>query len=116
MSERAQRLAAELKVDTLTGAARAMADEAVLIVERLENIDAQLRGRDDSWWYIRQRVPDHVEIKVSGPLQEARQQAVALNVLLTSIAKLTGAELPGEVGDIADDLAARRNQRLAQGK
>lgn len=115
MGERASRLALELNVGTLTGAARAMADEAVLIVERLENIDAQLRGRDDSWWYIRQRVPDHVEIKISGPLQEARQQAVALNVLLTSLARLTGQEVPDAGRDLADELAARRNERLAQG-
>lgn len=116
MGERAQRLARDLAVETLTGAARALADEAVLILERLENIDAQLRGRDDSWWYIRQRVPDHVEIKISGPLAEARQQQVALNVLLTSLAKLTGQQMPDTGADIADDLAARRNARLAQGK
>lgn len=116
MGERASRLALDLKLDTLSGPARVLADEAVLITERLENIDAQLRGRDDSWWYIRQRVPDHVEIKISGPLAEARQQAIALNVVLTSLARLTGQEAPASGMDLADELAQRRNERLAQGK
>ena len=113
MGERARRLADDLQVDTLDGAARALAEEAVLIVQRLEMIDDQLSGRDNSWWYIRQRVPDHVEIKIGGPMQEARQQAAVLAGLLRDLEKLTGAKAEDPGMDLADELANRRDQRLA---
>lgn len=117
MSDRADRLASALKIETLDGPARTLAEQAVIITRRLEMIDDQLSGRDNSWWYIRQRVPDHVEIKISGPMAEERQQAIALGVVLDKLAR----ELSKEQGaapseDIADELARRRDERLAQGK
>lgn len=113
MGERADRLRDDLQVNALHGPARALADEAVLILGRLETLEAQLAGDPDAFWKIRQRVPDVVEIQVTQPMQEARQQGLALARVLDLLVKLTGKEVEAPAGDFADELARRRQERLA---
>lgn len=114
MGERAARLATEIKRDTLTGIARALADEAVLIVERLEILDATLQGDPAAWLGISMRMPAEVaEVTVNAPLAEARQQATALKGLLAELSKALGTEVVAPPASKADDLAKRRAERLA---
>jgi hypothetical protein len=114
MGERAVRLATEIKRDALTGIARALADEAVLIVERLEILDAQLQGDPATWLGITLRMPAEVaEVTVNAPLAEARQQATALKGLLAELSKALGTEVVAPPVSKSDDLAKRRAERLA---
>jgi len=115
MGDRAARLAADLKVDTLSGPARALAEEAVLVVERLESLDAQLQGREDTWLGVRRILgTDVAVVEINAPLAEARQQGLALRALLADFVKLTGAA-PVEVpASKADELAKKREDRRAQ--
>jgi hypothetical protein len=117
MGERADRLATEIKRDTLTGIARALADEAVLIVERLEILDATLQGDPAAWLGITMRMPAEVaEVTVNAPLAEARQQATALKGLLAELAKTLGVEPAVPVANVADEVkVARDNRRKAAG-
>lgn len=111
---RAERLEAELKVSTLTGAARALAEEAVLTVVRLEHLDRVLQGDADAWLDIVTRMPPTVaEVVISAPLAEARQQAMALKALLAELGKLTGQEVPMPVASAADELKKKRDARIA---
>lgn len=113
---RAEKLAAEIKRDTLTGIARALADEAVLIVGRLENLDRSLRGDPDAWLDIVTRMPPTVaEVVVSAPLAEARQQAVALAGILDKLGKALGAEVAHvPPASKTDELMKKRAERRAQ--
>ncbi len=112
MTTRAERLAADLKVDTLSGSARALAEEAVLTVGRLEHLDRVLQGDADAWLDIVTRMPPTVaEVVISAPLAEARQQAMALKGLLSELAKLTGQEVAAPVASKADELKAQRDKR-----
>lgn len=109
---RAERLAQELGVEKLTGAARALADEAVLITGRLESLDRILAGSEDEWLGIQQRLgSDVATVTVNAPLAEARQQAVALRAILESLAKLTGKEQVQAPASSVDEVAKRRAER-----
>jgi hypothetical protein len=114
MGERADRLSADLKRTTLSGIPRALADEAVLIVGRLEQLDKTLQGDPDAWMGIVERLPAEVaEVTVNAPLAEARQQATALKAILAELAKLLG-QAPAVVQPgKSDELAAARAKRLA---
>lgn len=115
MSERADRLRADLKVESLSGPARALAEEACLVLERLEHLDRTLQGDPDAWFQIVARMPPTVaEVVVNAPLAEARQQGLALKGLLSEYAKLQGVEVPAPPASASDDLAAKRAARLAQ--
>jgi hypothetical protein len=115
--ERARRLAEELDVESLTGSARALADQAVTILRRLEELDAVLEGRADAWLGIQTRLgSDIAEVTVNGPLAEERQQALAFRAVVGELAKLTGQEKPAVPVDVADELARKRDeQRKAAG-
>lgn len=115
MGERAGRLARELDVEKLTGPARALADEAVLITERLERLDATLQGEPDAWLGIVERMPPTVaEVVIDKPLAEVRQQGLALRAVLAELVKLMGVERGSEEApDRADELAKRRRDRVA---
>lgn len=114
MGKRAEALAKDVKRDTLTGIARALADEAVLTVERLEHLDAVLQGDPDAWLGIQVRSGTEVaELVINAPLAEVRQQAMALKALLADLAKVTGVAVPApEVGK-ADELRKKREERRA---
>jgi hypothetical protein len=114
---RAERLEAELKVSTLTGAARALAEEAVLTVVRLEQLDRVLQGNADAWLDIVTRMPPTVaEVVISAPLAEVRQQAMALKGLLSELGKLTGQEVAAPVVSKADEVKAKRDARIAEAR
>jgi len=114
---RAERLEAELKVSTLTGAARALAEEAVLTVVRLEHLDRVLQGEADAWLDIVTRMPPTVaEVVISAPLAEVRQQAMALKGLLSELGKLTGQEVAAPVASAADEVKKRRDARIAEAR
>ena len=117
---RAERLAADLKVEELAGAARVLADEAVRITRRLERLDAQLEGDQDAWLHLTANLPETVaEVTVDKALAEARQQALALKGVLAELRAIQGAdsgksEAPPLPTGGADDLAEKRKRRLAE--
>jgi hypothetical protein len=116
MTTRAERLAADLGVERLAGAARVLADEAVLITGRLEQLDKVLSGDPDAWLGISMRMPAEVaEVTVNAPLAEARQQALALKGVLAELrAVQSGApEVPAGNGK-ADELRQRRAEKRKQ--
>jgi hypothetical protein len=116
MGIRADRLAADLKVTELSGIPRALAEEAVLVMVRLEALDRILTGEPDAWMEVVTHIPPTVaELRIQAPLAEARQQGQALRALLAEFAKQTGqkeAEVPP--ASKADELAAARARRLAE--
>lgn len=115
MGERADRLRQDLKVDSLAGPARALAEEACLVLERCEQLDRVLQGDPDMWLGIQSRLGSEVaEVTINAPLTEARQQGLALKALLAELAKIQGVA-PAEVppASKSDELAARRAERLA---
>lgn len=117
MGKRAEALATQIKLDTLTGIARALADEAVLTVERLEHLDRILQGDPDAWLDIVQRMPpDVAEVTINAPLAEVRQQAMALKALLAELSKALGHEVAVPAATSFDDLAKKRQERLAGGQ
>lgn len=112
-----ERLARELGVEALTGAAWALATEAVRIKQRLDQLDAYLAGDPDAWLRMVARFdPLVVDIVIDKALAEARQQAVALKTVLAELraAGAGGQEKPLPIGK-ADDLAQRRADRQAAG-
>lgn len=114
MAERADRLRADLKVDTLSGPARALAEEACLTLERCEQLDRFLQGHPDAWMGIQARMPpDVAEVVVNAPLAEVRQQQLALKGLLAELAKLQGVEPVPPLASAVDALAQKRAARLA---
>lgn len=111
---RAEKLAAEIKRDTLTGIARALADEAVLTVERLEHLDRVLQGDPDAWLNIVERMPPTVaEVTINAPLAEVRQQAMALKALLAELSKVLGAPVAVPATSSVDEIGRKRAERLA---
>lgn len=116
MGARAERLWNDLKVSTLSGPARALAEEACLVLGRLENLERQLSGDPDAWFGIVSRMPEGaVEVVVNAPLAEARQQGLALKGLLAELGKLTGVETPAVVPvSRTDELRKRREERRGQ--
>lgn len=116
VSERSSRLADDLKVTSLAGPARVLAEEAVRIVERLDNLDRSLRGDADAWLDIVTRMPETVaEVTVDKLLGEVRQQGLALATVLKTLAALTGDEaaVPTPVVDTADEVKKRREEKRA---
>lgn len=99
--------------DELTGAQRALAEEACRIVGRLDRLDGILAGEPGEWMRFRSN-GDGTEVTVTldRALAEARAQAVALKQIVAelrqSAAKVVAPSKP-EGG--SDDLAARRAAR-----
>lgn len=114
MTDRADRLRAALKVEALTGSARVLAEEAVLITGRLEELDAILSGRADAWLGITQRLGAEVaEVTVNAPLAEARQQALALKGVLAELAKHMDQTPAAPMASTVDEIGKKRAERLA---
>jgi hypothetical protein len=115
MGERADRLETSLNVATLTGPARALAEEAVLIVRRLESLDQILAGSEDEWLGIQQKLGDDVAtVTINAPLAEVRQQGLALRAVLDTLAKFTGKEVPVPQASTVDEIARKRAARRQQ--
>jgi hypothetical protein len=114
VNPRAEKFAEEIKLTSLIGPARALADEAVLVVDRLEDLDKVITGRADSWLGIMQRAAgtEIAEITINVPLAEARQQQMTLRALLSELAKVQGQAEPVKAPvSKSDELAARRSER-----
>ena len=114
MSTRAERLRADLAVDTLVGVLRALAEEMCLTLERMEQLDKTLQGDADAWLGILERLPDgYAEVVINAPLAEVRQQGAAFKALAAEFAKQTSGEQAAPPLSTSDDLAAAREARKA---
>lgn len=113
VSESSDQLAADLKLSTLTGPARVLAQEAVRIVSRLDSLDGWIRGSHKSWYILGDLLDGEVSLVINAPLGEARQQALALRAVLAELAKLQGTEAPAPPASKADDLKRKREERRA---
>lgn len=113
---RAQRLWAELQAELKPTAGRlALAEEACRIVDRLDRLDALLRGDSDAW--LRLRVNEdttEITVMVGQPLAEARQQAAVLKSIVGELRQgMDGKPASAGVVNVLDQLAAARAKRLA---
>lgn len=112
MTTRAERLRADLKVDDLAGIPRALAEEMVLTLERMERLDKTLQGDPDAWLGILERLPEcYAEVVILAPLAEVRQQGAAFKALAAEFAKATAGEPAAPATGRSDDLAAAREAR-----
>lgn len=113
MSTRAERLRADLAVDALTGIPRALAEEMVLTLERMEQLDRTLQGDADAWLGIAMKLGsvDVAEVTINAPLAEVRQQGAAFKALAAEFAKATGGQQEKPAASRADDLATAREAR-----
>jgi hypothetical protein len=96
-------------------AALVLIEEACRIADRLDRLDEVLRGTADAWLHLETNEDSGtVVVVVDRALSEARQQAIALKQIITELRQAAGgAQQPGQGGGKADELAARRRQRLA---
>ncbi len=92
-------------------------EEACRIADRLERLDAILRGDSDLWArFSVSQDGDEVTVVIDRAMAEARQQAVALKQIVTELRQATSAaqESSGQQqGSLRDQLAERRKTRLA---
>lgn len=118
LDRRGRRLWGELAGKDKPGPAElVLIEEACRIADRLDRLDALVRGDADAW--LRFSVSDdgtEVTVVIDKALSEARQQAVALKQLLAELRQSrgsSGAAASGSEVDPVDDLAARRKARIA---
>ena len=120
LGTRGRRLWREVTADgALQPGEKVLLEEACRIADRLDKLDKQLRGDEDSWMRFHARNEDGsiVRVVMTGALAEARQQATALKQLLTELRAAGGAGKPalttGKVAGVAD-LAAFAATRSAK--
>lgn len=108
-------LADDLKLDTLTGAAYALAEEACRIKARLDTLEGLISGSASSWFELKVTSEGLPEVAINRPLAEARGQALALRALLAELRAVQGAavEPVTTAADPADDLAKKREDKRA---
>ena len=113
-SERAARLWADLGVDDLKGAERALAEEACEITGRLEELNAAIAGSSDVWLQVKAKL-GMPEVFISAPMAEARQQATALRGVLSELRAHQAGEkvAPAPPASVSDELKRRREARRA---
>lgn len=93
-------------------ARRVLVQEACRIADRLDELDAFLKGTSDAW--LRFSVSDdgtEVTVIVDKALSEARQQQMTLRAIVSEL-RQGQAAAPATGGGILDQLAARRAARL----
>lgn len=86
LGERGQRLwdAYEADMDGVRGAV--LLEEACRIADRLDKLDALLQGDADVWCrLVHDLRTESYELRIDGPLVEARQQANTLRQLLLAL-------------------------------
>lgn len=110
-----RRLWDELDGEQSTGQRRVLVLEACRIADRLAQLDRILSGDARDWLdLVEDKAADGVvEVVITKPLAEARQQATALARLTAELRQGANAEKPATGGSILDQLAAKRAQRLA---
>jgi len=106
-------LAGALGLAALTGPRRALAEEAVRIKRRLDELDAFLTGDPAAWHDIALQLGGEVaEVTVRAPMVEARQHALALATVLDKLGVLTREQVPAAPPvDPADELKEARERR-----
>jgi hypothetical protein len=116
MSEGSERLAADLQVETLKGAERALAEEAIRIKARLDTLDRWISGDEETWFELANRLGRDVDLTINAPLTEARQQALAMRAVLSELVKLQGSQdQPAEPPRSAtDEIRKKREERRAR--
>lgn len=88
--------------------------EACRITDRLDRLDALLRGDGDTWARLQLSETEGGEVRLvlNTALAEARQQALALKAIAAELrAARAGAKPAGKEGSVLDQLAARRAAR-----
>jgi hypothetical protein len=93
----------------------ALETEAQRLKDRLDILNRQIEGDQDAWWRITTHMPETVaEVTVDKVLAEARQYALALATVAKTLDALEGAEQEEQkpAADVADEMKARREQRL----
>ena len=105
----------ELDGEQAAGSRRVLVIEACRIADRLAQLDRILSGNARDWLDLAENKGHDgvVEVTISKPLAEARQQATALARLTAELRQSASAEKPATGGSLLDQLAARRAQRLA---
>lgn len=115
MSLGSERLAEDLKVETLTGPERALAEEAVRIKSRLDALDLWISGDHDTWFELATRWQGEAELIINAPLVEARQQGLALRSILAELARQgAGEKVAPPAPSKADELKAKREKRMRE--
>lgn len=104
----------------LDGPAGVLAHEACRAVDRLDRLDAALRGKQRDWLVLAEEIEQlgasgvKVTVVIDGLLSEARQQQNALRQMLSTMGVAVPAEAMNNAGgDGVDDVSARRAARLA---
>lgn len=96
---------------TADPAARVLAEEACRLADRLERLDAILRGERHEW--LRVDSADGVPVLVvDKALSEARQQAIALKTILAELRQREAHASATPTGAL-DELAQKRANRVA---
>lgn len=99
--------------DKLDASKRVLLEEACRIADRLDKLDALLVGDAAAWFrFSVDESGTEVTVIVDKVLSEARQQAVALKQLISELRQGAAAE-PASGGSVLDQLAARREARIA---
>lgn len=94
-------------------------EEACRLADRLDRLDALLRGDEDAWLRLRDRLDGggQVVVILDSALGEARMHATALKQIVAELrqggAKAGGNPGTGQGGSIVDQLAAQREKRFA---
>jgi hypothetical protein len=91
-------------------------EEAARIADRLDRLDAVLRGDEETWIRLAGDLEDgEVRVVVDGALAEARQQATALKGIIAELRQAGASRqaAPQRGRSTVDDLARRRADRLA---
>lgn len=110
LGPRGARLWAALAADrvSLGGAEAVLLEEACRLADRLDKLDAQLRGSDDEWLRVVQPRDDdggEVIVVVDKALSEARQQQIALKQVLAEL-RQSGPAVPAKPGGDGVGIAA----------
>lgn len=93
-------------------AARVLSEEACRLADRLERLDAILRGEAHEW--LRVDTQDGTSVLVvDKALSEARQQAIALKTILAELRQREAHAPAKPTGGALDELAQRRADRVA---
>jgi hypothetical protein len=101
----------------------ALVVEACRIVDRLDRLDRLVRGDEYAWAYVRVNDDGEAALVIDKALSEARQQAIALKLIVAELrqagaasgAPASGPAKPasGGGGDVLDQLARKRAERIA---